>query len=769
MQKIITVLSFLLAVTFTGYTFDYSNGTFSINSGSVSEIVKGEPRTAFVKENRTLVSDYYGSQETRTLEKDLSGYPQCNLGDPLLDFLYRMAVEEMLLNVNSKGHFVAGEKWNQAWTRDLSYSVLLSLAFLKPGISFRSLEERLYDGIILQDTGTGGSWPVSSDRVTWFIAANEVTKQPEMAGKIREWYPAAVTTMNRHLAVNYNRDYSLFYGEQSFLDWREQTYPRWAEPAHIAKSFALNTNVVHYQALIVLAEWASILGKSEDTASWKTLADEVKKGINRHLYSRDRGYYAAYILDGPWPWKYEGWETLGSSLAVLFGIDEPVKEILFPAVKPGPYGMSVVSPQLKNIRPYHNDGIWPFVSAYYGWALAEKGLLNDANHEFAKMVRSAAMFASFKENMVAASGREKGTAVNSDRQLWSVAGYLAWVYRVIAGFRFDRKGLSFKPVLLPGLTDGITIKEFAWGDSMLDIRVTGTGSRMVSFTFDGKSVDTDYRVPRTLVGRHSISIIMESNRENEMTSDGELFEAASYTKTVPRTASEGRDSRYKVYVETTKKDRFLVLRGNREYKKSGPAGATFKSGTHAWLCRFLYLEESLPQLPGRGIWIENSSSSWFMEAEKADFISGSINTATKPTRAVLTRDLSKTRPNGKGFIRKWGEKEGDYIEFLINIKREGRYMISLRYANGLGPVNTGERCVIREIELNGEYMGSMLFPQRGSFVEWGFSTPLLVDLDKGEHRLKIYVGDQSYNQKNRIEYINIDLLRVRLLEKEQQP
>ena len=58
----------------------------------------------------------------------------------------------------------------------------MGLAWLDPQRSANSLLFRLSDtrdgdGLqIVQDTGTGGSWPVSTDRVTWIRGAMAVLK-----------------------------------------------------------------------------------------------------------------------------------------------------------------------------------------------------------------------------------------------------------------------------------------------------------------------------------------------------------------------------------------------------------------------------------------------------------------------------------------------------------------------------------------------------------------------------------------------------------------
>jgi hypothetical protein len=89
--------------------------------------------------------------------------------------------------------FETGEKWHYVWTRDLSYAADLGLGMLDPQRVRNSLLFKLSgyrDGVtkapqaagsddglqIIQDTGSGGSWPVSTDRVTWAFGAEEVLK-----------------------------------------------------------------------------------------------------------------------------------------------------------------------------------------------------------------------------------------------------------------------------------------------------------------------------------------------------------------------------------------------------------------------------------------------------------------------------------------------------------------------------------------------------------------------------------------------------------------
>jgi len=86
--------------------------------------------------------------------------------------------------------FETGELWHYVWTRDSSYAVDLGLAWLDPERSQETLlfklskarqDSRFSSGLeIVQDTGSGGSWPVSPDRVVWSLGADRL--RPHLPG-----------------------------------------------------------------------------------------------------------------------------------------------------------------------------------------------------------------------------------------------------------------------------------------------------------------------------------------------------------------------------------------------------------------------------------------------------------------------------------------------------------------------------------------------------------------------------------------------------------
>ena len=86
--------------------------------------------------------------------------------------------------------FRTGKEWAGVWTRDISYSIILAQATLQPRSAMKSLLRKVSpEGRIIQDTGTGGAYPCSTDRVIWAVAAWEIYKVTGDAAWLKKVYP----------------------------------------------------------------------------------------------------------------------------------------------------------------------------------------------------------------------------------------------------------------------------------------------------------------------------------------------------------------------------------------------------------------------------------------------------------------------------------------------------------------------------------------------------------------------------------------------------
>ena len=383
---------------------------------------------------------------------------------PLFDGLFAMAQDDLghdavsAIKDGAYDHgkeipcvcYATGEKWPYVWTRDVSYSIDLALWRVDADRARNTLRFKLSDvrepsapqGLyVMQDTGSGGSWPISTDRVVWFLGARHLLDDKAFAD---DTWTALKDTLAQDRLYVFDGRLGLYRGETSFLDWREQTYPAWTEKdvRYIGESFALSTNVLHYQAL----QLAARLAEQRHDASAKDYASQaatLKQAINAHFWRADRGMYMSYI--GPEAMPVDSYDLLGIALAVTTGVADATraKQSLdnYPAWAAG---SPVIWPERKDQPVYHNRAIWPFVSAY---SLRAARQVNDAPriaHEMESILRGAALASSNMENYELVSqavhvdeGKLSGPVVNSPRQLWSVAGYLDMVINGVFGLNDD--------------------------------------------------------------------------------------------------------------------------------------------------------------------------------------------------------------------------------------------------------------------------------------------------------------------------------------------
>ena len=371
--------------------------------------------------------------------------------------------------------FETGLKWPYVWTRDLSYSIDLGLWRFDPTRARNGLEFKL-SGVrvptapqglyVMQDTGSGGSWPISTDRVVWFLGARHLLGDRAFATQVRQ---ALNDTLAQDRQYAFDARFGLYRGETSFMDWREQSYPAWtaANVGFIAQSYALSTNVLHYQALQLAATLADAQHETKTAAGYRAQAAALKQAINAHFWRADRGMYMSYLGGDGTP--VDTYDLLGISLAVTSGVagGERARQTLanYPS---WPAGSPVMWPERADQPIYHNRAIWPFVSAY---ALRAARTVNDPAriaHEIESVMRGAALYGSNLENYELLTqgqhlddGKLSGPVVNSPRQLWSVAAYLDVVTEGVFGLGEDgRVEPKLPTALVPmlfGSRDSITL------------------------------------------------------------------------------------------------------------------------------------------------------------------------------------------------------------------------------------------------------------------------------------------------------------------------
>lgn len=668
-------------------------------------------------------------------------FPRYDSDQVLVDALYNMSIDCISANIREDNTYRAGAAWDGVWTRDVSYSIYLALAYLDPQRSMNSLRAKVKNDLIVQDTGTGGSWPVSTDRIVWTIAAWEIYKVTGDKEWLRYAYNVIDNTLKQDMLTVFDRRFSLMHGEQSYLDWREQTYPRWMQPKDIYESMALGTNALFARSCAIVGEMAKELGETNN--DYADVAKEIAHAINNRLWIPERGYYSGYLYGGINPIQSDATDVLGEALCVIFDIANP--EMAKTAVSNTPrvaYGTPSVFPQQHDIQPYHNNAVWPFVQSFWNIAAAKTENMEALEAGLGAIYRQAALFATQKELFVASTGDYRGTAINSDKMLWSSAGNVAMLFRVIAGMEFRADSLLFKPFVPESFTGHKSISEFRYRDAILSVDVAGTGNHIAQFMVDGKPSHS-HAIPSDISGEHRIEIVLADNKLPKHATHlvPQAWMPHSPIMKVTTKTIEVTNPRdgivYDIFVNGTYFDRTeqTIVEYDRDmlgnYQTIMAVPVEKESGVKGFA--------AAP--------VERFDVANIFHAE--DFAEGGTRHIADPEKAARFVETSRTKNTS--------------ISFRVKARKNGAFVMDVRYANGSGPINTDNRCAIRTLTVNGVRAGVLVMPQRGrgEWLSTGFSNRLIVNLLKGENVISIdFVSPENENMNGSVNTALIDYIRL---------
>jgi len=643
------------------------------------------------------------SQEPRrwTLRTDLTDLPVFTSPEaPLLEALTNLALEEAVLNIRADGAFSAGAAWQGVWTRDVAYASQLSLAYLFPENVKTSLRAKLSsDGRIIQDTGTGGSWPISSDRHIWTLAAWEVflaTGDKEWLEEIRE---PVLRALQEDLLWNRDPVSGMLLGETSFEDWREQTYPPWMSAAEIHGSHALSTNIIFKRALeigLILSEDPQVI------RSWPQLIDRLDRGILRHFWRDALGAPASYVMAVPAWTPAPHRDLLGESLGIHYlSSFTSVDSQLVASYPRTAYGSPVISHQLPHSPAYHNKAIWPFVEAYS--LLAAKQVGNQAvfAHGFNGLTRAAALFLSHQENFEYATGRPDLTQVNSDRQLWSIAGWLGAVYKGLFGLdiSYDFDSVGFELSLLPNNPfpwSNFALSNLKLHDTPISIRLKGSGSEIRSLKVNGIERESMQAIP--LEGE-PLNIVVELGRLGK-----------------------------------TKQDPIQLM----SHELPASPAVLWRGDTLSWTgstnTTLLELNgRTLDTLTQSPLVIPDTLQGFFTLVSKEPGGARSLPSDPHYLGASATLMLRTNEP----YFVELGP-DNTFIELDFSVPRGGNYLMRFSYANGSGPVNTGKTCGLAKLRINSWWLEQMVsFPHTGNWDDYSRTAWVKANFQEGKNTLQL--------------------------------
>lgn len=736
-----------------------------------------------------------------------NGLPRLRSGDVGFDALFALAVDELKANsvesirdgAYAKGEdidcacFETGAKWHYVWTRDLSYAAYLGLSWLDPqrvqqslmfktatfreGVSLSPWIQQAEGRQIVQDTGSGGSWPVSTDRISWGLGAASVLDQ--LSGSARVEFAATVletlrTTLDNDRMVAFDSVRGLYNGEQSFLDWREQSYANWVkdELTYMATSSALSTNVLYFMALEQAAQLAEAAGENGLAARYGRWAEGLKTAINQHLWLPDRGLYSSLTAGHFDLQPLVKFDWLGQSLAIISGVADSEQRASILANYPhGPMGPPVIFPQQPNTPIYHNRALWPFVTGF-GLQAAILGdnplVVNSAYHS---LVRGAALNLSNMENYEWLSGRAlwqdstapdlKGPVINSQRQLWSVGAYLGMVIEGVFGLQRDGDSLHINPYVTTQLH-----QRFMSGTERAEL---------LDITWQGKKIDVSLALPETAaVDERGVYRVAEVRLNGSPV--GQTIQAAQLKLTNKIEVQLGQVAAPNVAINTIQalpstydENVFAPVTPSLKLDVGSPENVLLVNDSANRADRVSYRiyrnGELAATLPSPGEWRDPFVTEQVCYAVEAMFnTSRNVSHHSQPVCTlegtffsvadVHAETTSTVSVDQYGpVLTAWGQHDDSFMLNDVSLSK-GLWSLQLRYRNTLHTINTGITNAVkwvRVLDQRGKLVaqGALQMPHMQGEVTH-LSTPLRVTLPAdGRYRIEWHdFYNMSYLQSN---------------------
>lgn len=706
-----------------------------------------------VIDNNSINTDYPIQPASWTLKKDVSAYPQFQSGIAVSDALYNLSLEEMTNLIEPDSTWRTGQLWGGVWTRDVSYSTLLAMSYMRPDICKMSLLRKTKNGkIIIQDTGTGGSYPVSTDRIVWAIAAWQIYKVTGDKAWLGQAYQIVKNTIAQDESLIVDSNTGLIKGESSFLDWREETYPRWAQPVDIANSECLGTNAIHYEARNIASQMAGLLGEKESALRFRVAAERIKTGINKYLCLPEKGYYSQYLYGRGFLSASTKSETLGEALCIIFGIADSARaKQITASVAQTPFGVSCIYPQIPNIAPYHNNAVWPFVQSYWLWASALTGNSAGVTESIAAIYRAAAMFVTNKENFVAENG-DFHTETNSSNMLWSISGNLSIVHRLFFGLQFEVDRLEFHPFIPQAFASAKSLQHFRYRNAILNMEINGYGNKITAFTIDGKK-SVSYYVKENLRGTHTIKIQL----------GGMIPENENINKTANVFSPETPSAH--MFTNTTLAWTKILHAATYKILRNGKVIAQVPdktiNGNH------FDVPESKGYTEYQVIAVDSAGRESFASEPTRIYAPASemivpLSQATSSPAFADIHNLASQYPV------EISTSKNTVLDIPVSIATAGKYVLDFNYANGNGTLTDDNISANRTVSVDSKEIGTVVFPQRGLGL-WqyhGFSNAHIVELSPGAHHIVLTYDSKNENMNS--QSVNQALLHyLRLVRVEQ--
>ena len=707
---------------------------------TATEIREGKTAVRVTSDSEYLIQNEH---ESRSVTISLPSHDDVGYRGnfPVLNLAYNLALQDLKANRTSDGLLKAGAAWNSVWTRDIAYAAMLGADVADPDATRRSLKNRVRDGVIVQDTGTGGGWPVSTDRVVWALGAWTSYLVSGGADWLTYCIEVIKKTLEQDAAVL--RCSPLVPGETSFLDWREQSYPAGMSPAEIGGSYALSTNVLHCLCRRVLSEMLREAGRTDEAEVYEKEAERQAREIEKVFWMPRAGRYGMFCTsDGVLDPRAD---SLGTALVVLAEVAGQNGLRALRKLPRSPYGTPVFSPYKCDVKEvYHNRAIWPFVEAFVMLAHAKEKDASGVEFSMASLLRAALMNGTNKENLHALDGQAATTLQNSDSQLWSAAGTLAFFYRCLLGLKFEGGKVTFKPCIPHSVGGEHRFTNLRIRDMVLSVTVTGSGTEVESIVAENMEIHGG--IPMDARGNIDVRITMAEGRATDRQ---ETFSPLKAGETLCEPEWE---------ISSPRVLQWAPVQGANSYR-------VYANGTLLRVFRKNLLHPLLtPRTYSRTFRVQAVGASGISSSSKAcEYVAPGARCILPPRRVGEHAEYDvensqawlDTRPCTSCLVYESAETNG------------GVYSIRFLYCNASASLRDGDTCALRELCVDGVPVGVVSFPHNTEVNNWSdytLTASIPVRLSKGVHTFSLRYSPVCRNgngEVNQCMVRHLELTRLR--------
>lgn len=272
---------------------------------------------------------------------------------------------------------------------------------------------------------------------------------------------------------------------------------------------------------------------------------------------------------------------------------------------------------------------------------------------------------------------------------------------------------------------------------MFDIELSGYGNQINLITLDGKALP-DAEISASLKGRHQVVIKLANTIKTSTV-------ALKPNYTAPETPEVTYKNALLSWKKITGAVFYEVYKNGILFSRQTNTG--FKAAKNA------YAEYQVIAVDKNGI--------ASFASEPVQVIPEAAVQKIEAEDLAPAADLPYKGFTGKGFVNV-SKTENTVLTIPVTIDETGLYMIDFRYANGNGPINTENKCAIRTLVTDGEFSGTVVFPQRGKgeWSNWGYTNGIKVRLSKGKHTLALQFKTANENMNGDVNQAMVDYIRL---------